>query len=132
MKPLLIDHIGIIVKNIELSLLFYQGILGLPLTGIEKNSEHNITIAFLSCGETLVELIQPTGDGAFKQFIETRGEGLHHLAVRVENIEESIDSLRCNSVPLLDLHPKSGSGASKIAFLDACAANNVSIELIER
>ena len=132
MNPLLIDHIGIVVRDISSSLVFYRDILGLPLEGIENNKDYNVDIAFLRCGETLVELLQPTGEGSLMTYLETKGEGVHHLAIRVGSIVEALESLKAGNTPLVDDRPKRGGGGAKIAFLEAVAANNVSIELIER
>jgi len=127
-----VDHVGIVVRNVEQALLFYRDILGLPCEGVEYNSEYNVTIAFLRSGETLIELLEPKGEGSLKDFLDTKGEGLNHIALRVEDIAGTLESLKAKNTPLLDIYPKDGGGGSKIAFLDAAAANNVSIELVQR
>jgi methylmalonyl-CoA epimerase len=132
MQALLVDHVAIVVKDIAASLPFYRDTLGLSFEGIESNEPYKVDIAFLRCGETLVELLQPTGEGAFKNILDTKGEGFQHVAFRVNNVSEGLAVMKEKGVPLVDESPKPGGGGATIAFLDAAAANNVSIELIER
>ena len=132
MQAILVDHIGIIVRNIQKSLIFYQKALGLQLEDIEKNEAYHVDIAYLRCGDTLIELLQPTGEGSFKDILDKKGEGLHHIAFRTNNINEALGELKKMGIPLADKTPKTGGGGAMIAFVEADAANNVSIELIER
>ena len=132
MKTLLVDHIGILVKDIPASLPFYRDTLGLSFEGIENNEAYKVDIAFLRCGETLVELLQPTGEGSFKDTLETKGEGFQHVAFRVDDVAEGLKEMKEKGIPLVDEQPKAGGGGALVAFLKAVAGNNVSIELIER
>jgi len=132
MSAILIDHIGIVVRDIPAALEYYRDILGLPFEGLEKMEAFKVDIAFFSCGDTLVELLQPTGEGSFQEFLEKNGEGFHHIAFRVGNIVEELDYLKKKGIPLVDKVPKIGGGGALIAFLEASAVNNVSTELVQR
>ncbi|WP_027417356.1 VOC family protein [Aneurinibacillus terranovensis] len=124
-------HIGIVVRNLEQALLFYRDVLGLPFEGIEHHSGANVDIAFLRSGETLIELLEPKGEGSFRDFLEIKGEGLHYIALRVEDIAGTLEILKANNAPLLDQSPRDGGRGSKIAFLDTVSTSDVSIELVQ-
>jgi len=126
-----IDHIGILVENIEASLRFYRDQLGLPVKTIEANEEFKVRIAFLPIGEVLVELVEPFPDSPLRQYLKENGEGLHHIAFEVDDLKKSLAGLKAAEVPLLDKEPRLGGEGALVAFLDARAANNVSIELKE-
>ena len=90
MKPLKIDHIGIAVTNMEESLKFYEA-LGLVAEGVEEVTEQRVKVAFLPCGDSEIELLESTcPEGPIAKFIEKKGPGIQHIAIRVENIEEAI------------------------------------------
>ncbi|MEW6276358.1 MAG: VOC family protein [Bacillota bacterium] len=126
-----IDHIGILVENIEASLRFYRDQLGLPVKTIEANEEFKVRIAFLPIGEVLVELVEPFPDSPLRQYLKEKGEGLHHIAFEVDDLKKSLAELKAAGVPLLDEEPRLGGEGALVAFLDAGAANNVAIELKE-
>ena len=132
MKIASIDHIGIIVRDIDKSLIFYRDILKLPFEGIEKNETHKLSIAFLRCGDVLVELLQPIGEGVYREFLDKNGEGFHHIAFRADDITAGLEYLKSNNIPLVHEQPVIGGGGALIAFLRDAAANNVSIEIIEK
>ena len=129
-----IDHIGIAVNNLEEALAMYKEIYGLEPLKIETLEAIKVRIAFIALGEVLIELLEPTekGAGRIGQFLMEKGEGFHHIAMRVENIEEVLTQLRAKQVPLRDTTPRDGGDKSRIAFIDPVFTQNVLTELVER
>ena len=133
MKCLNIDHIGIAVKNLEEAAGFYENILGIKNTGIEEVEEQKVKVMFLPCGDCEVELLESTEAGsAVDRFIERNGEGVQHIAIRVENIEAALDELKEKGVRLIDETPRYGAGGARIAFVHPKSVNGVLLELCER
>jgi len=133
MKILKVDHIGIAVKNLEENLKFYTEVLGLKCEGIEIVEEQKVKVAFLPCGDSELELLESTSsDGPIARFIEKNGEGIQHLALRVENIEAALEYLKEQGIRLIDEKPRYGAGGAKIAFLHPKATKGVLLELSER
>jgi len=127
-----INHIGIAVKNIEDAAKLYTDGLGLEVHDVENVEEYKLKIAMIPVGESKIELVEPTDpDGAIAKYIEKKGEGLHHLALEVEDIEATLDLLKAKGIPLIDEKPRIGAGGTKVAFLHPRGANRVSIELVE-
>jgi methylmalonyl-CoA/ethylmalonyl-CoA epimerase len=133
MKILKIDHLGIAVNSIEQAQSFWTGILGLPFEGNETVESQKVTTAFYPVGESEVELLESTApDGPVAKYIEKKGQGIQHVAFRVENIEEALAELKAKDVQLIDQAPRMGAGGAKIAFLHPKATNGVLVELCER
>lgn len=133
MKVLKIDHIGIAVKSIDATGQLYNGLLGLQYAGNETVAEQKVTTAFFPVGDTEVELLESTApDGPIAKYLEKKGEGVQHIAFRVENIEEALAELRSKGVQLIDEKPRRGAGGAKIAFLHPKSTFGVLIELCER
>ena len=133
MKILKIDHIGIAAKSIDQVAPFWTTILGLKMEGKETVEEQKATTAFLPLGESELEILESTSpDGALAKFIETRGEGIQHIALRVDNIEEALKELKAKGVRLIDEKPRRGAGGAKIAFIHPKSTNGVLLELSER
>ncbi len=133
MKVLKIDHIGIAVKSIEEAKNLYSGLLGLEHTGSETVTEQKVTTAFFPVGDTEVELLESTSpDGPIAKYIEKKGEGIQHIAFRVENIEEALAELKAKGVQLIDEKPRRGAGGAKIAFLHPKSTFGVLVELCEK
>ncbi|PIU49473.1 MAG: methylmalonyl-CoA epimerase [Desulfobacterales bacterium CG07_land_8_20_14_0_80_52_14] len=133
MKILKIDHLGIAVKSIDAGKALWTNILGLPFEGTETVTEQKVTTAFFPVGESEVELLESTAsDGPVAKYIEKRGEGIQHVAFRVENIEEALAFLKEKGVALIDEKPRKGAGGARIAFLHPKATNGVLVELCER
>jgi methylmalonyl-CoA/ethylmalonyl-CoA epimerase len=133
MKLLKIDHLGIAVSSIDAKKNFWTDILGLTLEGTETIHEQKVTTAFLPVGESEVELLESTSeDGPVAKHIEKRGEGIQHVAFRVENIEEALAELKAKGIALIDQVPRIGAGGAKIAFLHPKATSGVLVELCER
>jgi len=133
MKVLKIDHLGIAVNSIDEGKNFWSDILGLPFEGAETVEAQKVTTAFFPIGESEVELLESTApDGPVAKYIAKRGQGIQHIAFRVENIEAALDELKEKDVRLIDEKPRQGAGGAKIAFLHPKATGGVLVELCER
>lgn len=133
MKILKIDHLGIAVNSIDNAVEFWKDILGLPLEGTETVETQKVTTAFIPVGTSEVELLESTAsDGPVAKFIEKRGQGIQHVAFRVDDLDAALLELKEKGVPLIDQVPRSGAGGTRIAFLHPRAANGVLVELCER
>lgn len=133
MKILKIDHIGIAVNSIDNGTDFWSGILGLEFAGKETVVEQKVTTAFFPVGQSEVELLESTApDGPVAKYIEKKGEGVQHIAFRVENIEDCLRELKEKGVKLIDETPRIGAGGAKIAFLHPKATQGVLVELCQR
>lgn len=132
-KPHKIDHIGIAVKSIENTLPFYVNQLHLELEGIEEVESEQVKVAFLRIGESRIELLEPTSEQSpIYKFIEKRGEGIHHIALGVNDIEKRLEELKTNGISLINEQPKIGAGQAKIAFIHPKSATGVLYELCEK
>lgn len=132
MKILKIDHLGIAVNSIEEGKGIWTDALGLAFEGAETVAEQKVTTAFFPVGESEVELLQSTAaDGPVAKFLAKKGEGIHHIAFRVENIEAALEELKAKGIRLIDEQPRQGAGGKKIAFLHPKATNGVLVELCE-
>ena len=133
MKVTKLDHIGIAVKNMNEALAFYRDTLGISSAGTEVIEEQKVKVAFLPLGDTELELLESTSpEGPVAKFIEKRGEGIQHIALRVENIEEALKELQEKDFKLIDQQPRYGAGNAKIAFLHPKATGGISLEISER
>jgi methylmalonyl-CoA/ethylmalonyl-CoA epimerase len=127
-----IDHIGIAVKNLEKASAFYTHILGRKIMGSETVKDQKATVSFLVFKDTKIELLQATHpEGPIAKFIDARGEGIHHIAYRVENLEKTLEELKQRGVRLIDKTPRIGAGGVKIAFIHPKESNGVLTELCE-
>ena len=127
-----IDHIGIVVNDIEEALIVYQQALGLSLAEIQERPDQAVTIAFLSAGESQIELVQPvTSDSDVAKFLQRRGEGIHHICLEVDDIEKALADLREKGLQLIDEIPCIGPGGERFAFIHPKGAHGVLIELYE-
>lgn len=128
-----VDHIGIAVKSLDQALPFYTEELKLPLLGIEEVESEKVKVAFLEAGETHIELLEPTSpESAIAKYIEKRGEGIHHIALGVESIQERLNELKDKGIRLIQEEAKVGAGGSKVAFLHPKSASGVLYELCEK
>jgi len=133
MKILKIDHIGIAVKSIDAGKTFWADALGLAFEGSETVDEQKVTTAFFPVGESEVELLESTApDGPVASYIEKKGEGIQHVAFRVENLEAALSELKEKGIRLIDQQPRIGAGGARIAFLHPKSTNGVLVELCER
>ncbi|HPQ45267.1 MAG TPA: VOC family protein [Syntrophales bacterium] len=129
-----IDHIGIAVQDMDAALDIYGHVYGLKPIKREVLDEIEVEIAFIQLGEVLIELLAPTkpGIGSIGQFVEENGEGFHHMAYRVADIDRTLQHLRDSNIPLRDQKPRNGGDKSRIAFIEPTATLNVLTELVER
>jgi methylmalonyl-CoA epimerase len=133
MKPTVVDHIGMAVRSIEESLKFWEGALGIHCHGVEEVAEQKVKTAFLPIRDTEIELLEGTApDSPVSKFVEAKGEGIHHIAIRVENLEAALEELKAKGVRLIDEKPRCGAGGAKIAFVHPKASGGVLLELSER
>jgi methylmalonyl-CoA/ethylmalonyl-CoA epimerase len=133
MKTTQIDHIGIAVKDLQAAVKWYEETLGLKAGGEETVGEQKVTVAFLPCGEGELELLESTDpEGPIARFIEKNGEGVQHIALRVENIDAALAELKEKGVRLIDQTPRYGAGGARIAFVHPKETKGVLLELCER
>jgi len=128
-----INHIGIAVENIDEYVKFYQDCLGLSIDGEEVVAEQKVKVAFLTVGESRIELLEPTAeDSPVRKFIESKGTGVHHLAFDVEDIEAELARLKTQGVRLIDEKPRLGAHGTKIAFIHPKESKGILVELCEQ
>jgi lactoylglutathione lyase/methylmalonyl-CoA/ethylmalonyl-CoA epimerase len=126
-----INHVGIVVKSIDEAAKLYTDVLGLKVKEIEVVTEQKVKTAIISVGESNIELMEPIGsEGPIAKYLEKRGEGMHHLALEVNDIEDALETMVNNGIPLIDEKPRMGVGGNRIAFLHP-KATKVLIELVE-
>ncbi|QED48548.1 methylmalonyl-CoA epimerase [Cytobacillus dafuensis] len=128
-----VDHIGIAVRSLNEALPFYTEILKLPLLGIEEVESEKLKVAFLKAGETKLELLEPTSqESAVAKFIEKRGEGLHHVALGVESIQDRINEMKEKGIRMIQDTPKIGAGGAEVAFMHPKSTGSVLYEFCEK
>jgi methylmalonyl-CoA epimerase len=126
-----IDHLGIAVKSLDGALKFYRDQLGLDVSLRETVDQEKVNVAMLPLGEPRIELLEPTQpDSVIGNFIEKRGEGLHHIAIRVPDLNASVERLRASGARLLN-EPRAGAGGHLYVFVHPASTGGVLIELIQ-
>ncbi|WP_457591525.1 methylmalonyl-CoA epimerase [Geoglobus sp.] len=126
-----VDHIGIAVKSLDEAVELYRK-LGFEVKEIEEVAEQKVKVAMLPVGESKIELLEATSpDSAIAKFIEKRGEGIHHIAVNVENIEQALENAKKNGLQLIDDKPRIGAGGKKVAFIHPKSTKGVLLEFVE-
>jgi methylmalonyl-CoA/ethylmalonyl-CoA epimerase len=129
MKAVL-DHIGIAVKNLDESLALFRDALGLELRAPEDVPSQRVRAHFIPLGEGALELLEPTApDSPIAKYVEKRGPGLHHVALRVDDIRAALAQLKARGVRLIDQEPRPGAHNSLVAFIHPSAAHGVLVEL---
>ena len=132
MKTTHIEHLGIAVSNLEESIRFYENVLGFTCYAVEEVKDQKVRTAFFKIGQTKIELLESTSpDGPIGKFIEKRGEGIHHIAFAVKDLQQSLDEVKKKGVQLIDSKPRSGAEGLNIAFLHPKSTNGVLTELCE-
>ena len=130
MKATKIDHLGIAVRDADAAARIYQT-LGLSSAKTVEVPDQKVRVAFIPIGDSTIELVQPTSeDSPVARHLAKRGEGLHHLAVQVDDIEAALSELRAAGVELIDAVPRRGA-EGRIAFLHPKSTGRVLIELVE-
>ncbi len=128
-----IAHIGIAVENLELSLKLYRDTLGLPLHGRHSVEQDRVNVAFLPIGDTEIELLEAADpESPVARFIARNGEGIHHVALEVEDIDASLQSMRASGYRLIDETPRPGAGGIRVAFVHPKSTGGVLLELCEK
>ena len=131
MKPIKINHVAIVVQNIDAALNFWEQTFGLELDHVEEVPSQKSKVAFLPLGESEIELVQPTtSDSGLANFLEKRGEGMHHICIEVEDIDAALAELKSKGVRLINEIPEELPGR-KMAFIHPKAANGVLVELYQ-
>jgi methylmalonyl-CoA/ethylmalonyl-CoA epimerase len=132
MRPTHIEHIGIAVNSLSDAIPFYEKVLGLKCYTIEEVTDQKVKTAFFMVGQTKIELLESTDpEGPIGKFIEKRGEGIHHIAYAVENIEDRLKEAEAAGVRLIDAAPRQGAEGMSIAFLHPKSTFGVLTELCE-
>lgn len=127
-----IDHVAIIVEDIERALTFWREGLGLKVEHVEEVPEQEAVVAFLPTGDSEVELVRPTTeDSGIARFLEKRGPGLHHICFEVDDIEATLSALRESELRLINDEPVIGTGGKRIAFIHPESTHGVLVELYE-
>ena len=127
-----IEHIGIAVRNIEEQLPYYEDVLGLKCYNIETVEDQKVKTAFFKVGETKIELLEPTGpDSTIAKFIESRGEGVHHIAYATKSVKNALKKAEEKGVQLIDKEPRKGAEGLNIAFLHPRSTGRVLTEFCE-
>ena len=125
-----IEHIGIAVKSIKEQLPYYEQVLGVKCYHIEEVADQKVKTAFFKIGQTKIELVEPTHpDSTIAKFIEKRGEGVHHIAFAVPDVQHALDVAEAKGVQLIDKTPRGGAEGLKIAFLHPKSTHGVLTEL---
>ena len=127
-----IEHIGIATPRIERAAQFWCDALGLSALETEEVAEQQVRALMLPIGETHVELLEPTGpESPIAKFLEKRGAGIHHIAVRVDDIRAALARLKEHGARLIDETPRVGGGGCLVAFIHPSSAGGVLVELVE-
>ncbi len=124
-----IEHLGIAVKSIEAQLPYYEEVLGVKCYNIEEVTDQKVKTAFFKIGQTKIELLEPTSeDSPVSKFLEKRGEGIHHIAFAVPDVQKALDESASKGIQLIDKAPRKGAEGLKIAFLHPKSTHGVLTE----
>ncbi|BDD05150.1 methylmalonyl-CoA epimerase [Aureibacter tunicatorum] len=127
-----IEHIGIAVNDLKEAIDYYEGLLGLKCYAIEEVEEQKVRTAFFKVGDTKIELLESTeANGPIGKFIEKRGQGIHHIAFAVKDIQKNLDEAVAKDVKVIDKSPRKGAEGLDIAFLHPKSTFGVLTELCE-
>ena len=132
MKVKRIEHVGVVVRDVEASRKLWEDCFGIPLGSVEENPKRNTRLALYPVGESMVELIAGTApDSRHARMVAEGKGGLNHICFEVENIDEALAELKAKGIPLIDQVPRIGHAGCRIAFIDPSATENCLIELAE-
>ena len=127
-----IEHLGIAVKSLEQAIPYYEEILGLKCYAVEEVADQKVKTAFFQVGQTKIELLEPTNpESTIAKFIEKRGEGIHHIAFSVDDVQKSLNEIETKGVQLIDKAPRKGAEGLEIAFLHPKSTIGVLTELCQ-
>jgi methylmalonyl-CoA/ethylmalonyl-CoA epimerase len=127
-----IDHIGIATLQLDDALALWRDALGLEIESTEDVTDQGVRVAMLPVGETQIELLEPLSrDSPVGKFLEKRGPGIHHIAIRVSDINASLARLKEKGTRLIDETPRIGAGGCRVAFIHPSSTNGVLLELVQ-
>lgn len=127
-----VDHIGIATRGIEESLTLWRDALGLEVEATEEVVEQGVRVAMLAIGESHIELLEPLSvDSPVGKFLDKRGPGIHHIAIRVKDINQTLLQLKAKGTRLIDEAPRIGAGGCLVAFIHPASVNGVLLELVQ-
>lgn len=128
-----IDHLGIAVEDLEAAVQLFRDTLGLPYAGEETVAEQKVKTAFFPVGESSLELLEPTDpESPIAKFLEKRGPGIHHIALRVEDVAQAISHFQAQGLRMIDETPRLGAHGAKIAFIHPKSTPGLLLELCQR
>lgn len=128
-----IDHIGLATHGIDEAAKFYRDVLGLEVAETEEVAEQKVRVAMLPIGESRIELLEATSDDSpISRFLEKRGPGIHHIAVRVDDIQAALADLKQKGARLIDEEPRLGAGGCLVAFVHPSSTGGVLLELVQK
>jgi methylmalonyl-CoA/ethylmalonyl-CoA epimerase len=128
-----VDHIGIATREIDAALTFWRDTLGLPIDSTEEVIDQGVRVAMLPIGESHIELLEPlSANSPVGKFLERRGPGIHHVAVRVADINAALTRFKERGARLIDETPRLGAGGCLVAFIHPSSSNGVLLELVQR
>ena len=127
-----IEHIGIATKGIDEAARFWREALGLNIGEAEEVAEQKVRVAMLPLGESKIELLEGTSaDSPISKFVEKRGPGIHHIAVKVDDIRAALGKLKAEGARLIDQEPRTGAGGCLVAFVHPSSTGGVLLELVQ-
>jgi methylmalonyl-CoA/ethylmalonyl-CoA epimerase len=127
-----IDHLGIAVRSLDASEALFTQLLGVPARAREQVDSEGVRVAFFQVGESSFELLEPLNDAApIARFLEKRGEGIHHVCLRVDDIEREIERLKAAGFQFVGQAPRMGAGGHRVAFVHPKSAGGILTELVE-
>lgn len=131
-RVLKINHIGVATSDAGEALRFFADGLGLGVGGIENVESEAVRVSFLAVGESRVELLEPLGEeGPVQRFLASRGAGVHHVCLEVDDLEGMLARLRAEGVRLLDEEPRRGAHGTLVAFVHPKSAGGILVELVQ-
>ena len=132
MTKIKVDHVAVVVADMDAALGFWRDALGLPLEGTEHNEQEAVDIAFLPAGESRIELLLPTDtESGIARYLEKRGAGMHHICFAVPAIEDALEQLRGHDIELINDQPRTREDGTRYAFVHPRSTGGVLVELYE-
>jgi methylmalonyl-CoA/ethylmalonyl-CoA epimerase len=127
-----LDHVAVLVSDLEAAIRLYRDVYGLPLAGVEEVPSEKVRVAIFGRGAGRIELVSPSDpESPMARAIAKRGEGLHHICLEVPDLAKAMADLRAEGAPLLDESPRPGAGGAKVAFVHPKGSRGVLVELRE-
>jgi len=132
MSVIKVDHIAVVVEDMDAALSFWRDALGLPLQATETNEAEAVDVAFLPVGESRIELLKPTSDDSgIAKYLAKRGAGMHHVCVAVNNVETAMQQLTAHNIELINETPRTREDGTRYAFIHPKSTGGVLVELYE-